>query len=250
MPIYSPLEWTLILAAAFGDGFLLRTFGQGIGITLTPILTLAFAPRFALGLLAFYSSLASLGMARDVWSKWDRRTTFAVLPGQLGGVLLGVWVVVVLPDAKLRWIIGLLCLLFALHRIYVELSGHTPKARRLPLWLGTIIGGVSGLASALANSGGVVLSLFLHSQNFHKTVLLATLWIMFFILNPFKVVAYWRTGILTIPTLLSGLVGLPVLWLGLRVGAWAHQRLPGRTFNLVILGIALAGSLRLLMGSS
>ena len=35
-----------------------------------------------------------------------------------------------------------------------------------------------------------VLALFLHSQNFHKTVLLATLWIMFFILKFFKVVAY------------------------------------------------------------
>jgi uncharacterized membrane protein YfcA len=250
MPIYSPLEWSLILAAAFGDGFLLRTFGQGIGIILTPILTLAFAPRFALGLLAFYSSLASLGMARHVWRKWDRKTTIALLPGQLAGVLVGVWIVAVLPDAKLRWIIGLLCLSFALHRVYAELSGVTPKARRLPLWVGTVMGGASGLSSALANSGGVVLSLFLHSQNFHKTVLLATLWIMFFILNPFKVVAYWKTGILTTPTLLSGLVGVPVLWLGLRAGAWAHQRLPGRTFNLIILGIALAGSLRLLMGTS
>jgi uncharacterized membrane protein YfcA len=66
MPVYSPLEWTLIFAAAFGYGFLVRTFGQGIGITLTPLLTLAFAPRFALGLLAFYSVLASLGMAPAV----------------------------------------------------------------------------------------------------------------------------------------------------------------------------------------
>ena len=69
------------------------------------------------------------------------------MPGQIGGVLLGVWIVAVLPDAELRWIIG-----------------------------------------------------------------------------------------------------LPVLWLGLRVGAWTHDKLPGRAFNLIILGIALAGSLRLLMG--
>ena len=248
MPVYSILEWTLILAAAFGDGFLVRSFGQGIGITLTPLLTLAFAPRFALGLLAFYSSLASLGMARDVWSKWDRRTAFAVLPGQFGGVLLGVWIVAILPDAKLRWIIGILCLLFAIHRTYVELSGHTPKTRHLPLWLGTIMGGASGLASALANSGGVVLALFLHSQNFHKTVLLATLWIVFFVLNPFRVVVYWQSGILTTPTLVTGLIGLPVLWFGLRVGAWTHVKLTGRAFNLIILGIALSGSIRLLMG--
>jgi uncharacterized membrane protein YfcA len=187
-------------------------------------------------------------MARDVWNKWDRRTTFTVLPGQIGGVLLGVWVVAVLPDAKLRWVIGLLCLLFAIHRTYIELSGHTPKTRRLPLWLGTIMGGASGFASALANSGGVVLAIFLHSRNFHKTVLLATLWIVFFILNPFKVVVYWQSGILTPPTLVAGLIGLPVLWFGLCVGAWTHDKLTGRAFNLIILGIALAGSIRLALG--
>ena len=251
MPVYSPLEWTLIFVAAFGDGFLVRTFGQGIGIILTPLLALAFAPRFALGLLAFYSALASLGMAREVWSKWDRRVTFAVLPGQIGGVLLGVWIIALLPEATLRWCIGLLCLVFALHRTYVELRGRIPpaKTRPLPLWLGTLMGGASGISSALANSGGVVLALFLHSQNFHKTVLLATLWIVFFVLNPFKVVMYWQTGILTTPTLVTGLIGLPALWAGLRLGARTHDKLPGRVFNLVILSIALMGSLRLLTGS-
>ena len=246
MPEYTPLQWALILAAAFGDGFLLRTFGQGIGITLTPILTIAFAPRFALVLLAFFSSLASLGMAREVWSKWDRKITFTVLPGQIGGVMLGVWVVTILPDAKLRWVIGGLCLMFALHRTYIELSGRDFQPKRLPLWLGILLGGASGISSALANSGGVVLSLFLHFRNFHKTVMLATLWVVFFVLNPFKVVVFWQAGIFTLPILVAGLIGLPALWIGLRVGAWTHDRLPGRAFNLVILGIALAGSLRLL----
>jgi len=246
MPAYSPLEWTLIIVAAFCDGFLVRTFGQGVGITLTPLLTLVFAPRFALGLLAFYSTLATLGMVRDLWSKWDRKTTFAVLPGQLGGLLLGVWIVAVLPDSKLRWIIGLLCLLFALQRLYVELGNHMPKTRHFPLWLGTIMGGASGISSALANSGGVVLSLFLHSRNFQKTALLATLWMVFFILNPIKLISYWQVGVLTSDTLLTGVLGLPVLWVGLRVGAWTHERLPVRVFNLIILGIALSSSLLLL----
>ena len=249
MPVYSPIEWTLIFAAAIGDGFLVRTFGQGVGITLTPLLALAFSPRFALGLLAFYSTLATFGMARELWSKWDRRAAFAVLPGQIIGVVLGVWIVSVLPDAKLRGMIGLFCLLFALHRIYVELRNHIPRAKNLPLWLGTIMGCASGLSSALANSGGVVLALFLHSQNFHKTVLLATIWVVFFILNPFKLFAYWQTGVLTFSTLVTGLIGLPALWVGLRIGAWAHNKLPGRVFNLIILGIALAGSLKLVLDS-
>lgn len=89
----------------------------------------------------------------------------------------------------------------------------------------------------------------LRSQNFHKTVLLATLWIVFFILNPFKVVAFWQIGVLTTPTLVTGLIGHPALWFGLRVGAWTHDKLPGRAFNLIVLSIALAGSLKLVLGS-
>ena len=59
--------------------------------------------RFALALLAFYSSLASLGMAREVWSKWDRKITFAVLPGQIGGVLIGVWIVAGVKRMRFFW---------------------------------------------------------------------------------------------------------------------------------------------------
>jgi uncharacterized membrane protein YfcA len=55
IPELTAFELILILIVAFGDGFLIRTFGQGVGITLTPILTIIFTPRFALGLLAFYS---------------------------------------------------------------------------------------------------------------------------------------------------------------------------------------------------
>ena len=48
-------------------------------------------------------------------------------------------------------------------------------------------------------------------------------------------------------TVLTALVGIPLLWAGLRLGAMVHRLLPPRAFNLSILTIALAGSIRLLM---
>ena len=248
MPEYSLMEWILIFTAALGDGFLVRTFGQGVGIALTPLLTLAFSPRFALGLLAFYSTLAIFGMARAMWNKWDRRTAFTVMPGMLFGALVGVWIVSVLPDAKLSWIIGLVCLLFALHGSYVELSGRTLKVRNLPLWLGVVVGGLSGISSSIANSGGAVLALFMHSRNFQKTLLLATIWIVFLVINPFRLFFYWQADVLTVSTLVTGAAGLPALWCGLRIGSWAHNKLSGHLFNLMILGIALVGSMKLVLG--
>lgn len=247
MPAHTPLEWALIFAAAFGSGFLLRTLGLGVGIALTPLLTLAFPPRFSLGLIALTSSMTSLGMTRDMWGQWHRRTILLAFPGAAAGILGGTWLVARLPDAQLRAVIGVLCLLFALHRIYVELTGRALEAPRLPPWLGVMIGGLSGLSSALANSGAVVLALFLHSQNLPKTVLVATLWALYFFVNPLKLAAYWQASVITADTLWAGLAGIPCVWAGLRSGAWTHNRIPLRTFNLAILGLALAGSLRLLL---
>jgi uncharacterized membrane protein YfcA len=138
-------------------------------------------------------------MVRELWSKWVRKITFSILPGQILGVLAGVWLVVHLPEVKLRRVIGLVCLLFAVHRIYVELGGHVPQPKQLPLWFGNIMGGTGGLSSALANSVGAVLSLFLHSRNLHKTFLLATLWMGFSVINPFRVFTFWKIGIITTP---------------------------------------------------
>lgn len=240
-------EWGLIFIAAFGSGFLIRTIGSGVGITLTPLLTLAFPPRFSLGLIAFTSFMTSMGMIPAMWGLWHKRTILLVFPGAAAGILGGTWLVARLPDTQLRAVIGVLCLFFALHRIYVELTGKVPEAPPLPPWLGVMIGGLSGFTSATANSGAVVLSLFLHSQNLSKTMLLGTLWALYFFVNPLKLVAYWQTQVITTDTVWAGLAGFPFLWAGLRMGAWTHDRIPLRAFNLSILGLALAGSLRLLL---
>ena len=108
MPAHTPFEWTLILAAAFGSGFLIRTIGSGVGIALTPLLTLAFPPRFSLGLIALTSSMTSLGMTRDMWGQWHRRTILLVFPGAAAGIIGGAWLVAWLPDAQLRAVIGIL----------------------------------------------------------------------------------------------------------------------------------------------
>ncbi|MEE9273940.1 MAG: sulfite exporter TauE/SafE family protein, partial [bacterium] len=174
-PEYTLAEWALILAAAVGDGFLLRTFGAGVGITLLPLLTLAFPPRFALALIALYSTMASWGMVRDLWAEWDRRTVYVLMPGLVAGTFIGAWVLTWLTDLRLRQVIGLVCLLFALERLIAEFRRRPVRAGRFPLWAGAGLGVFSGFSSALANTGATILVPFLIAQRFSKAATLGTL---------------------------------------------------------------------------
>ena len=114
------------------------------------------------------------------------------------------------------------------------------------MWQGGGFGVMSGLCSSLANSGAIFLTPVLISQKLEKITLVSTIWALFAVMNPIKVVAFWQVSVVTMDTVWASVVGLPVLWLGIKAGAWVQERLSGRTFNLCVLSIALGGSIRLL----
>ncbi len=247
-PDFSLLEWAFALAAAFCSGFLVRTFGAGVGLTITPFLILAFSPTFSLGLIALLSCWSGLGAVPDLWGKWNPRYVLLFAPGVLLGIAGGVWLLTLLPGTGLKILIGVICLCLASWQTIVEIRGRPFEIPPLPAWQGAGFGFMSGLCSALANSGAIFLTPVLISQRLDKRALVSTIWILYSVMNPIKVAAYWRVSVVTADTFWASLVGLPALWLGLRTGARAQERLSGRAFNLCVLGIALGGSIRLLFG--
>lgn len=247
MPDFSILEWAFVLAAGFCNGFLVRTFGAGVGLTITPFLIFAFSPSFSLGLIALFSCWAGLGAAPDFWGKWNARYVLIFAPGIAAGIASGVWLLTWLPQAGLKMVIGAICLCLALYQTLVEIRGRPFEIPPLPTWQGAGFGAMSGLCSSLANSGAIFLTPVLISQRLEKITLVSTIWILYSVMNPIKVIAYWQVSVVTADTVWASLIGLPVLWLGLRFGAWVQDRLSGRTFNLSVLSIALGGSIRLLI---
>ncbi len=247
MPDFSLVEWAFVLAAAFCSGFLVRTFGAGVGLTITPFLIFAFSPSFSLGLIALFSCWAGLGAAPDFWGKWRLRYVLLFAPGILLGIAGGVWLLTRLPGTGLKILIGAICLCLASWQAIVEIRGRPFEIPPLPAWQGAGFGVMSGLCSSLANSGAIFLTPILISQKLEKRALVSTIWILYSVMNPIKVAAYWRVSVVTMDTFTASLLGLPALWLGLKAGAWVQDRLSGRTFNLCVLSIALGGSIRLLI---
>ena len=239
-------EWAFVLAAAFCSGFLVRTFGAGVGLVITPFLISAFSPTFSLGLIALFSCWSGLGAAPDFWGKWNLRYVFLLAPGIIIGLACGVWLLTWLPGAGLKLLIGAICLCLASYQTLVEIRGRPFEIPPMPAWQGGGFGVMSGLCSSLANSGAIFLTPVLISQKLEKITLVSTIWALFAVMNPIKVVAFWQVSVVTMDTIWASVVGLPVLWLGIKTGAWVQDRLSGRTFNLCVLSIALGGSIRLL----
>ena len=244
---FTPLQWTLLIIGAFGNGFLKRTFGAGGGITLMPTLALAFDAKFALVYLALCTTWVDLGISRQMWHNWDRRITYIFFPGMALGVILGGWVLTWVPERELRIFIGGLCGLIAAYQIFVEFRGRPVKIPPIPAWAGIGIGTVSGMNSTIANAGATLLVPIMIGQNIAPRMIVGTIWAIFFLVNPLRVAAYWNAGVLSEAVVVATLLAIPMLWAGVRCGVWLQPRMPRRAFNLSVLSIALIGSLRILV---
>ena len=231
--------------AAFVTGLLRGSVGGGVGLALTPVLSLVLPAQSALGLTGFMLNLADPFILRHYWRQWNARQLRLILPTALVGILVGVWLISGMPDHSLRKVIGavavvlaLLQLLFMRARIHV---GHH--------WgVGSGVGALTGIASAVANSGGVIMGPYLAGLGLSNAAVVATGAGALFTSNCLKVVSYWSIGFLTWRMVWLSLLASPLLYLGSRLGWRLNAYLPRRWFALALIAISAAGSIKLLLG--
>src|SRR5687768_1567504 len=94
--IASPAPDFALLVAATGVaalvvGFLRTSIGGGIGLVLTPTLSLVLPPSVVLALIAPLMNLSDPLTLRYYWRQWDRRQLALLLPSMMAGVVLGTW---------------------------------------------------------------------------------------------------------------------------------------------------------------
>lgn len=246
----SDLPWPAALAvagaAALVTGFLRNAVGGGIGLALTPVLTLVLPPSAVLALIGLLLLLSDPISLRLYWRRWDAGELRWLLPPMVVGVLLGGWLVAGLPAAALRRLIGAAALLFGLVQLLTLRARPAPASA--PRAVGAVVGLAAGLASTVAHSGGVVLGLYLVGRPLGNAAVVATGTIAYAVSDVLKVASYAAIGWVTPRLVLATLAATPLLYLGSWLGYRLNARLPRRAFALALIGIALAGALRLLLG--
>ncbi len=236
------------MAAAF-VGFLKTSVAGGVGLVLTPTLSLVLPAPVVLALIAPLMNLSDPMALRFYWRRWDARQLRLLVPPACVGIGLGTWALTLLSEPALRRAIAGVALTLAVGQLAA--SGRSrPLLGERPHWLiGVAAGLLTGVASTIAHSGGLVVGLYLLASGLSGPEVVATATALYALTNLIKLVGYWQIGILTPAVLGADVLAVPVLLAGAWVGYRVNRVLPRRVFELTLIAIAVAGAVRLLLTS-
>lgn len=217
----------------------------GMGALALPLIALTISPVQA---AAITLPILIVQDVVGVWAfrhSWDGYVLAWMLPGAALGILIGyLFAVSVTPDAVLL-AVGIVSLLFGAWQIVRRRLGHEPVERRLPGWVGSIAGVVSGFTSQIAHAGQPPFQLWVMPRRLPRDTLVGTAAIYFAALNWAKVPAYWALGQFSRGNLIAAATLLPVAILSTLASVWLVRRVSAERFYdavhalMVVLGVTL-----------
>lgn len=229
-----------VIMLGFGKGGLV-----GFGTLATPVLALVVPPVTAAALLL---PILIVQDVVSIWSfrhSWNRRIVAMMAPGAVIGVGLGWGFAASLPVGWLMAALGLISILFALWRLWIERGNRVVAPSTSPDWLGVLFGAATGFTSQIGHAGGPPFQFWVTPKQLPNAEYVGTGAVLFGIINWIKVPAYLALGGLTAPTLRLSAMLMPLAIASTFAGVWVVRRITGRIFYTIVylLMILLGGKL-------
>jgi len=226
--------------------------GAGIGLFLLPTLALVFPAKIALAFGAPLLLATDCFGLRYYWMEWiEPSHLFRLLLATVPGIVAGTVLVSIIPAREFMIGVGLFGSIYALFQLF---PNHAPVhfketlARAASLHAGKEIyfyGVLAGVASVIAHSGALILTMYLVNVVRDKRIFVGTLVIMGLIMDTYKVFAFLYLGLLSPDSLSAVLPAIPAVWLGCFIGNKANRHLRDAIFRKIVLVAVLLGSLKL-----
>jgi uncharacterized protein len=217
--------------------------GAMLAILVTPMLSQVMPVSQAISITLPLLIIADVFALWVYWKMWDMHHIKLLLPTAIVGIIIGTALLASLPDLTLRRILGGFALFFVVYKLVDNrLRTITYQPRN---WHGYLAGVVSGVGSAMANTGGPPFTAYMLLQDVSPQVFVGTTTLFFAIVNLLKLPPFVAAHLLDLRDLVSILWALPLIPLGVWVGRWLVNRINRVTFErfmllvLVIVGLAL-----------
>lgn len=168
-----------------------------------------------------------------------------ILPPTLAGVILGWWLMPLIPHDIFSKIIAVLVI------VLLGLSAAQKVSNRLQSVAGEHpaiawpLGMIAGITTMLANAAGAVVTVYLLACRLPKYEFVGTAAWFFLIVNVFKVPFSASLGLITPTTLVFNAILIPAVVGGLYAGRFLLGKINQQAFEWMLIILSLLGSIRL-----
>lgn len=217
----------------------------GVGNISMPMLALAISPLAAAAILL---PILIVQDAVGIWAfrrDWDGTVLKVMIPGATAGIFLGYLFAAQVSGDVVLGAVGILSILFALHRLWLERGGRLVAASNSPVWVGALFGAAAGFTSQIAHAGGPPYQMWVMPRRLPRDVLVGTTALFFGAVNWIKVPAYLALGQFTTPNMLAAALLMPVAILSTFAGVRLVKSVSAERFYKAIYILMLLVGLKL-----
>lgn len=239
------LQWVQLSGASLGIAALIIVWayivygltGFGSSITALPLLVQIIPLRTAVPLILVFDLFVGVLMGLNNRRVIDRGEVKRLLPFMLAGMVLGVTLLVSVPERALLILLGVFVLAYSAWSLVLR-----PEVRPLSSRWAAAFGTFGGVFTALFGTGGPIYTIYLARRLPDKTVLRATISGLLFLSALARLVLFTGAGLYAQPQVLPlAAVLLPCALLGLYLGNHLHHRLEPRRVVQIVWVILIVG---------
>lgn len=243
----TPLFFLVFAIVALMIGMAKGGLGVAFAALATPLMALVLPVGEALAVVQVIQMVADVFAVGAHWGRWDRKLVTRLIPGALAGVAVGAFFITSISPQALRTTLAVVILLFAAYKLAERslLRGFTYRVRP---WHGPLAGAISGFGSAIANTGGPPVTIYLLIEgSLQPRAFIATTALFFLVLNYIKLPFYLGVGLFNWELLRSALWLLPLAPLGVWIGRAFVLRVNKERYERVILLFLVISALLVLL---
>ncbi len=220
---------------------------SGLGALGTPLMALGVEPvKGAAILLPILIAQDVVGVVA-FRKTWHRSVIATMLPGAIIGILLGYALASRVSTYGVLTTLGLISILFGVHRLVIERGGRIPVPAQSSRWVGGLFGVATGFTSQIAHAGGPPFQMWVMPKRLERDIFIGTSAIFFAIVNWLKVPAYVALGQFTTENALASIVLLPIAVMASLAGVYLVRRVDTDRFYVIVYLLLIATGVQLIL---
>lgn len=223
--IDDPLFLAIAIPALLLVGISKGAFGGGLGMLSVVMMALVVSPVAAAAIMLPILCLMDIFGVYAYRGRWHHANMRILIPAAVVGIVIGAVSFRYMDASLIRVMIGLIAVIFSLNYWLRPNTGGAP-AREPNAVRGGFWGGIAGFTSFVTHAGGPPVAVYLLPQRLDKTTYVATITILFIVINYVKLVPYAWLGQFGTENLLTSLALAPLAPVGMWLGVWCHKRVP------------------------